>query len=1500
MSRPIDEKIVAMKMDNSDFTAKAAETVGVFGKLTNALNKIPGINFGAPAKGINDISAASTSAVGSIGGLGTSVDAIAGRFTTMGVIATTALTNIVNKAVDAGTRLAKSLTLDQVNAGFQEYETKMGSIQTILANTQAQGTDLNDVNRNLDELNAYADKTIYNFAEMTKNIGLFTNAGLGLDESTSMIKGFSNAAAASGSNAESAARAAYQLSQGLSSGYIMQMDWMSLTNAGMGNDNMKRDLIAIGKAKGELDKSLSDDAIVKDWKNMLSDDKWLTSDIMSTYLQAMAGDMDKAKLSAIGLSDAQADLLLQNAKTGEEAATYVRTFSGLMDTLKESIGSGWATSFQLIFGDFNEATKLWTAANDAIGGIVSRSADSRNKLIGDFNELGGKASVIKAVSNIFKSLTQTLGIVKDAFQEVFPPLTAKQLADAAKAFATFTDKLVLGKKGAGELKTIFNGLFSVLGTVVELAKVVGRAIIDMIPKGTGSSIKNFVLNLAKMSTGFRKSVETGNGLTSFIKSLGSVIGGAIQILGNISKFIGSAVVGAFKGILKVGRELQPFFEGLGKTLASVAKGVSIEDLFAGGFIAGMLLIAKAVKDTSDNIGGFIDSMVEAVTGISEGFGGMEDIVETIGGIGDALNAMTTGVRIFSLLQIAVAVGILAVSMKLIADLPAQDIFKTLEVIGIALAGITWALLAIAKFDFAGKGTLGASVLLMSVASSLLLLSGALKILATIEPKQMVTALLGLVVTLGGLVLALGALSKMGSSIKIGAVSMIGLSVAIVLLAASLKILSSIDGAGLTKGLIALTVVFAQIAIFLKVVTGAKLNPATAISMNLIATAIIGIAASIYIIAGMDVGSLVKGLITIGLILTQITIFSKVVQGPSMVTASISMNLIAAALILMIVPIKALGSMDLASLAKGLGAVAIVLGLVVLALAGASGGLAGAVAITAVAIAIGILVPPLLALSKLSLAQVGIGLLALAGAFTVIGIAAVVLGTVAAPAMAVFAATLLVIGIAMAAIGLGISAFAAGLTALVAITVTSIAGIVGAFVLLLKGIAQAIPEIINVISAFLLGITGMFAKEAPKMAQHILSGILKIINVLTENVPAIMVAMAELMMGLSRAVQEAVPGLVQEAVALITTFITAMADTIHQNHEMLVSAVFQLMIAILEVVIDVMEQLINVLFGWIPGVEVATGAIGDAAKNALSDRFTALEVGQQKGQDFAGGVQSGTGAASSAGSAVGNSAKTGANGVDLSSIGVTKGKDFSSGLGGTSGSANSSGITIANAGKSGAGSISLSSSGQNFGLGFANGIANSTVIGRVASAGLAIARAAKNAVSGWLDEHSPSKLMEQSGIYFSQGFANGIHKLRGVVGNTAKGVAQVASETLNEFIEGFDAQPEDNEVHFKAVVDYEALDSAKFGSPKAMRVIPNLAMTNGLVASARSELRNNKIIPTVTATKEQDENRNDNAPKQPIVLQTMLNGRVLAEQIIEDVSRLQSQNQQMVDRARGVL
>ncbi len=274
MSSKIDERIVGMKFNGDQFNKGVADTSSALDKLKRALN------LEGASKGLTDLDTAGKNF--SLANLANGVQDIAGKFGALSVIGITALANIANKAVDAGLTIMRSLTIDPIKAGFAEYELKMGSIQTILANTARYGTQLPEVTANLDELNSYADKTIYNFGDMTKNIGLFTNAGIKIGDATSRIKGFSNEAAASGTSAQGAAGAAYQLSQALSAGTIRLMDWRSLQNVGMGNKNMQNGLIEIAQAMGKFnDETTTAQAASENFNGSL-ETNWLSADVMSS------------------------------------------------------------------------------------------------------------------------------------------------------------------------------------------------------------------------------------------------------------------------------------------------------------------------------------------------------------------------------------------------------------------------------------------------------------------------------------------------------------------------------------------------------------------------------------------------------------------------------------------------------------------------------------------------------------------------------------------------------------------------------------------------------------------------------------------------------------------------------------------------------------------------------------------------------------------------------------------------------------------------------------------------------------------------------------------------------------------------------------------------------------------------------------------------------------------------------------------------------------------
>ncbi|WP_294837468.1 tape measure protein [uncultured Eubacterium sp.] len=377
-SKEVDERIVEMRFDNAQFEKNVQTSMSTLDKLKAKLN------FSGMSKGLEDVGAATKKL--EFSGVASGIETIQAKFSALEVIGVTALANITNSAVNAGKRIASVITIDPVRDGFNEYETQMNAVQTILANTQKEGTNVKQVNAALDQLNTYADKTIYNFTEMTRNIGTFTAAGVKLDTSVSAIQGIANLAAVSGSTSQQASTAMYQLSQALAAGTVKLMDWNSVVNAGMGGQVFQDALIRTSEKLGTGAQAYIDAA--GSFRESLSKG-WLTTDVLTETLDmfSTAADTEEEYAAAIqkfvdeGYSEEQAVDMANMAKTAGEAATKVKTFTQLIDTLKEALGSGWTTTWRLIIGDFEEAKELWTKVSDVLSKLINNASEARNKLV---------------------------------------------------------------------------------------------------------------------------------------------------------------------------------------------------------------------------------------------------------------------------------------------------------------------------------------------------------------------------------------------------------------------------------------------------------------------------------------------------------------------------------------------------------------------------------------------------------------------------------------------------------------------------------------------------------------------------------------------------------------------------------------------------------------------------------------------------------------------------------------------------------------------------------------------------------------------------------------------------------------------------------------------------------------------------------------------------------------------------------------------------------------
>ena len=493
----IDKRIVQMQFDNQGFEKGVSTTM----KSLNSLNE--SLKMKGATNGLSEVNSSMNKLTSlGMGALASGIEGVTSRFNALGIIATTALMNITNRAIDAGRRFTNAFTLAPITDGFSEYETKMNSIQTILTNTESKGTTIDDVKKALAELNEYADQTIYNFADMTKNIGTFTAAGIDLERSTTAIKGIANLAAGSGSSAAQASTAMYQLSQALAAGKVSLQDWNSVVNAGMGGELFQNALKETAKQMGiYVNES-------KPFRETLQDN-WLTSDVLIKTLEQFAEDESLLK-----------------------AATEVKTFTQLIDTMKESVGSGWATSWEYIIGDKEQAAEFFTAISDGFNSIIEPSTNARNEMLKTWNEQGGRTAVIEGLTNIVQSLGKALGSVGDAWREVFPAMTGEKLIELSNKFKDLTENFKMSDKTAGKIKDTFKGLFDIIklvgdgiGSVLKglfpLTKIfegVGGSVLDVSSKigGLFSNLKESVKEMGVFET-VSSGIETAsNGIADFV------------------------------------------------------------------------------------------------------------------------------------------------------------------------------------------------------------------------------------------------------------------------------------------------------------------------------------------------------------------------------------------------------------------------------------------------------------------------------------------------------------------------------------------------------------------------------------------------------------------------------------------------------------------------------------------------------------------------------------------------------------------------------------------------------------------------------------------------------------------------------------------------------------------------------------------------------------------------------------------------------------------------
>lgn len=764
MSRTIDERIVEMRFDNAQFEKGVATSMSTLDKLKKSLN------FKNSSKSLEEIGRAANRV--RFDGMIDGINTVNARFSYLQGTIQHQLNNIVDSCVMASKRMVSALTTQPIKDGFAEYETQMNAVQTILANTQKEGTNVKMVNAALDELNRYADKTIYNFTEMTRNIGTFTAAGVKLDTSVSAIQGIANLAAVSGSTSQQASTAMYQLSQALAAGTVKLMDWNSVVNAGMGgqvfqdalirtSEHLKTGAQAAIDAKGSFRESLQTG--------------WLTTEVLTQTLDqfATAADTQEEYEAAVkkfldqGYSEEQAKQMADMAKTAGAAATKVKTFSQLIDTLKESLGSGWTETWRTVIGDFEEAKELWTSVSDVLSDAINKSSDARNAIVKEWADLGGRTALIDSFRNAFNALLSIITPIKEAFSYVFPQATAKQLLAITEGIRDLTAKMKLSDPIAAKLEKTFEGLFSIASIGIKVIGGIGKAFFQLLTSSGVSNLAEHVLSIGEAIGDALSRLNDSFKMDDIANSLGTVVGiisaalnglldlldsvfgavnnkfridGLLNVLASMKDGISNVfdyISDKFKNISTVFTKIKDIITNVISTISGYVKqfvdwvkdNFTLGDLFAG-------LIGGGIFVTIKKIIGLVQTIKDK---IEELFGKGENskigqIVEKINNaldsLHDSLEAFTTGIKATALLEIALAISLLAGSMDKISNLSVEDIGKSLASIASLFAMLNLSFRSmnktLSKYDTKG---------VIKAAGSMVIMSAALNILANAMVKM---------------------------------------------------------------------------------------------------------------------------------------------------------------------------------------------------------------------------------------------------------------------------------------------------------------------------------------------------------------------------------------------------------------------------------------------------------------------------------------------------------------------------------------------------------------------------------------------------------------------------------------------------------------------------------------------------------------------------------------------------------------------------------------------
>lgn len=1122
MSQEVDSRVVEMRFDNANFEKNTKQTISTIDRLMEKLQ------FKGAEKGFEKLDAAAENV--DFAAMQTSLDRLESKFSSLNIVATTALVNITNKFVDAGEKLVKSLSIDQVASGWDKYTEKTSNVQTIM---NATGKSIDQVNGYLNKLMWYSDETSYSFSEMTSALSQMTAAGGNIDKMIPMIMGIANATADAGKTGFAFQSTIRNLTQSYSAGHLQLQDWKSLNLMGTATKALKQELIDTAVELGVIKEG---EVTIASFESSLQK-KWANTEVMEKTFAKYASMMEAAyeltqKNPGMTSSEALEQLKGQYGELAERAALAAQqatSFAQAIDSTKDAVSSKWMGVFETIFGNKEEATDTWTELANRLYDIFVPPIEALNERLKDGlnsgwnklleNELGDQADVyaytmeqvalasgaitekqisdagsfgeaikqggisadllkkglneaqasaekmltlsdaelkarglereeIEKQASAFEELNQKVqngtldleayskrirelsgrehlmqslwnlmdaasAIVKpihEAFQDIFPPKTGEEIKSFAQWLDSITKKLIISDDTAKKIKTTAEGVFSVLR--------VGKDILEGIISGVAR-----VLNLTKPLADILLDAASAAGEFS------SEITKGLHPLETIGTWVTDFVNAAAPVLYSFGSAADKIFTQFAEGAKDAFNEFDPEKLnqfILGGMGASMLVSIKEFLESIKSIG----SSAKGIVG---------EIKESIESLGEAVDAWKSAKKADTLMTIAKAVALMAGSLAVLSMVKADRLGAAIGALTVTfgeLLGVMAVMTQLTK----NVQSLKLSVLaggMVAVSAAVLVLSGALKVISTIDSDK----LLGSVAALGGVMLELAAvaavLSKDGGRFTKGAAGMIAFAAGIRILASSVKALGGLSVTALAKGIAGVGALCAELVVAAKLMNGTKFGIGKGTGFVLMAASMEILQDAVAKFGEMDNEAVVRGLTSIG---------------GALVIFVAAMNLL-------------------------------------------KGGIGSAISLTMMAAAVNLLVPAFQGLGNLSWEAIGKGLLTIVGAFVVLGGAAVILSPVT-PVIVALSLSLSALALSLGALlalssaanfvqnlasslsllnGLNFQVFLNGIKALAWTLVEFIAGV-------FQGLAEVASSLVTSIAKIIKAICDAIILAAPSIGQ----------------------------------------------------------------------------------------------------------------------------------------------------------------------------------------------------------------------------------------------------------------------------------------------------------------------------------------------------------------------------------------------------------------------------------